>query len=730
MTYDPKLLKIKVMDSFKDLVTKYNSPKNIFAFLIIAVLVIFFVGYGITNLSSTKTSPNDSSQNPSNKSLAPYIIVYGSWSQNASAIYAFDLSSQKEYLIANLPVNVKKITILSPDKFLYLAQTDEYDHAKTLLQYNVVSKALDTIVTAQNGYGIDDYLVSPNRQYGVIWEVSPNPETGILFGGKSRIYSFNLASSTQQNLLYDEIISTAPIHYPRAVMDDGRIFFDTFVSNSSAGWAYGMSVSDFTGVNKQNINSMTNGTYSSQPISSPDGKYLLFSGYDGSKGLGTSDTNGFRRAISFPNTVETLDTSTLTRSKVPNLSNQNIYSGTNWTSNTSILYHTLSKTNGVNGTYLTNLENTEGGSKIKLSRDEIGITKLDTNILIGKASSTLSSNLGSGYSSIYSQLLIQNDETTLLPLSQQLIQFIGVFPSSYFGTNIDVFQDSIVSRSNLHLSGLYFKPELEEKRDTEQNDPPLPTDAPPDNEVPPPDSSTIPTPTTSTGEPESFRVYCRDLAPKYCDEIYGITNLGQRASSPGYFDCVDRSVVMLKNQGLCTQSPLYLYGPEGLSVNVTIHTEVSNSTPQYNNGYKVTLGKQGEFYTNNYSYSKITFDYVSAIPLVRPPNGGVLTAKNNLNATIESIANRLKLNMQETKDLKTSANQLITSPFALISFYDHVTSNAILPITVDPKPDVYRNIVFYFKNLDSKPNFSIDEPRFKPIIRQGFSAIEISEIVE
>src|SRR3989344_1273111 len=315
LTYDPKLLKIKVMDSFKDLVTKYNSPRNIFAFLIIAVLVIFFVGYGITNLSSTKTSPNDSSQNPSNKSLAPYIIVYGSWSQNASAIYAFDLSSQKEYLIANLPVNVKKITILSPDKFLYLAQTDEYDHAKTLLQYNVVSKALDTIVTAQNGYGIDDYLVSPNRQYGVIWEVSPNPETGILFGGKSRIYSFNLASSTQQNLLYDEIISTAPIHYPRAVMDEGRIFFDTFVSNSSAGWAYGMSVSDFTGVNKQNINSMTNGTYSSQPISSPDGKYLLFSGYDGSKGLGTSDTNGFRRAISFPNTVETLDTSTLTRSK-------------------------------------------------------------------------------------------------------------------------------------------------------------------------------------------------------------------------------------------------------------------------------------------------------------------------------------------------------------------------------------------------------------------------------
>ena len=133
---------------------------------------------------------------------------------------------------------------------------------------------------------------------------------------------------------------------------------------------------------------------------------------------------------------------------------------------------------------------------------------------------------------------------------------------------------------------------------------------------------------------------------------------------------------------------------------------------------------------NGNTYDSIDFNYISAVKRIPPPKYGSIIKKSELAKTISEYSKKLDLNEKEAKDLQDYAQSVVNAPYVFVSFFDHDTSHAILPITFDPKPDVYRNIVFYFKNLDQKPNYSIQPPTFDPIKRFGFTAIEISGIVE
>ena len=84
--------------------------------------------------------------------------------------------------------------------------------------------------------------------------------------------------------------------------------------------------------------------------------------------------------------------------------------------------------------------------------------------------------------------------------------------------------------------------------------------------------------------------------------------------------------------------------------------------------------------------------------------------------------------MAEIKDLTVSIDQF-HSPYVFVSFFDDETSKVILPISFDPVPDVYRNIVFYLRPLDNP--IASNPPRFEKIPqRKGFTAIEVSSIID
>ncbi len=467
-----------------------SSPKGIIAFIIVVLIFGSAAMLALRNNNRNNDSNNQQNgQNPSKSApllsspISPHTLVYGGWVGNKSSIKSLDLSSGENKTLAELPENIKKVSVISSDSLLYIDQTDDRDHGKQLVLYSLRDKKPLATVSASAGFGIDDYAVSPNKQFVAIWEVSFAPNSSVLKGGHSRVYALNLDSPTVKNLIYDESASVF-VNNPRAVLNDGRVVTDRFVPNdpNGQGWAYGVSISSFDGTTKQQLTQMQDGTYGTPPVISPDGKKLVFTGYNGSSGPGTGLVNGFRRAIAKSNTIDVIDVATLERKTIPNnLPSGTIYSTAGWGDTADDIVF-----NSTDGLYAQNLATQ---TVTKLNQTELSyVTKLSTDkTLLGsedESESTLG-NLGDTYASSIKQFSVQDAKTAQLiglNLSDNLMQYISLLPANYFPevlgtlvvptnltpTIIDLYSDKNVKKDNLQLYTFYLKADLAPKRTVQQ----------------------------------------------------------------------------------------------------------------------------------------------------------------------------------------------------------------------------------------------------------------------
>lgn len=665
-------------------------------------------------------------------------IVYGAWKGEQSIISFVDLLSNKSTELASLPISIKKVSVLSPQQLLYIDQTDARDHGKQINVYQVKDKKVISSVKASPGFGIDDYVLSPNKEYVAIWEVAFAPKSEVLRDGRSRVFAVKLTQPDVKHLLYDETAS-GPVHYPRAVTNTGRVFADRFMPNDpngGAGWAYGMSVVNFDGSDKKDLDQMKEGTYGTQPSLSPDGKLLAFGGYDGSRGDGKGISEGFRQALLTPTTVELLDTTALTRSKVANITNSDIYPTVEWgTTSNNLVITVISKTQARDGLFTYDL-NRKALTKINFPQESSFtlISALSPEKMIVATtddSASTVSNLGEGYWPSITQLYNYNPITNQafkIPVKDTYLQYVSTLPANYFNsvlgmtayaqgggnpedpnvTIIDLYSDK-PTEENLQLKTFLLKPGLETKREDQQSDP-LPSPTP---------KTTTPLPSRRVFPTRPPTINCRDLARAQCGQGW---NKG---------DCIERKRKQLKAEGKCNQSPLYLYGTEGQKVNVQVLTTVYNDNPLYNSGYNITLLSNGNMSVNGNSYSALNYDYNSNLRKLTPPTRGAVATRTEIEKVLRGYAKKLGLNEKETADLVKVGQTKTSSPYVFISFFDQQTSERILPLSFNPAPDNYLNVVFYFKQLDEEPNYTPAPPIFgAPLERSGFTAVEVSEIVE
>ena len=685
----------------------FINPRNVIISSIVLLIAAFAIFSSLSNSNNSSSTQNSTQNTTIKKSLAPHTIVYGVWDGKGSEIRTFDLNNEKQTLLAKLPINIKKVTVLSSDQLLYINDTNEQDNGKEIAIYSISTKKSTSLLKATDGFGIDDYVLSPNKTYISLWEVAQNKDSGALVDGRSRVYSASISNGQIKYLIYDEAaLPGSPVHYPRAILNDGTIFTDKFVPNDGAGWSYGMSKSDLTGSAKQDITSMQNGTYSTQPLLSPDSRYLAFAGYDGSFGVGTSVVNGFRQAVITPNTVELLDTQTLTRLRLPKITASDIYSSIEWADANNLVFTVISKTPTANGSYSYNL----GSQNLTMLNSANAIADaMSSSLLLTGVQDTSDStlgNLGESYESLFTSFSVLDNATrkeTVLPITGRMMQYITSTPSNYFTASLT---DEEKSRQNLQILAFYLKPSLEPQRTEQQS--------------------------SRAGLPK-----CREYTTQQCNSLLGTSYQApdRNKTDPSWSEEFQACFATQKKKNnvggaVCSDSPLFLYGPQGTKIDVTIHTPVFNSTPEYKNGYNVTLGKNGSMQINGYEYNKIAYDYKSALRLIRPPQTGEIVKTENLNATLNDMAQKLGLNTNETQSL-IEYGSTIDSPFVFVSFFDQKTSQAILPITFFPKPDTYYNFVFYFKELYSAPQFSV-QPIVYPekIVKRGVSAIEVSAIFD
>lgn len=727
------------------------SPQRSSKTILVVVLVLAILGAAVsyTVLRSTPPSKQEEEEqaqqdekqaDDSFQAIAPNVIIYGSWRGEKSVVKSFNLDTGGKRVLARLGTAVKKVHVLSPDELLYIDKTDNRDHGRSLVVHTVSTKKENTVYKADQGFGIDDYVVSPDKRYVAVWEVRFSEGSGVLAGGSSRVYSLDLDSSQKKNRLYDDVqVGETPVHYPRAILNTGQVFLDKFLPNSTAGWAYGMSVSNFTGTQKQDITTMQNGTYGTQPTLSPDGKYLAFAGYDGSQGSGIQVVDGFRRALLRSNTVELLDTQTLQRQKLANVPNTNTYSYVAWDAvSGKLIYNVLSRSPEQMGLYAYDLA-VNTASKLNLGNpadssptNTLASYLSNGALLIGTldTADTSEGNLGDAYAAPYTSFatITQGTEATgdispqEIEMRDSMMQLIQVVSSDYFPANTGSKAkgagvgaagskkngnnnnqpkdfDTECDKSELQLCTFALKPSLSPNRERQQSQPPPPRPGLP---VPPPIEQ----------QPK-----CRDLAAKQCG---------------GYApDCIGQAYLQQKSSNSCDDSPLYLYGTPGQKVNVKIGTHVFADTPPYNGGYAITLFEGDRLHVNGNIYESLAYAYVPGIRKITPPSYGTVVVREELSGVLTEYATKLGLNHKETSDLVSYGKETITAPYVFVSFFDQATSERILPLTFTPKPDIYLNVVFYFSEFAEKPRFTPVAPIFKPFTdRSGFTAVEISALVE
>lgn len=685
------------------------------------ILVLIVLGIGVSTYSANNKTKKESStttrQKEGDLSKDYEKIVYGIWSQKESIIKEFDLETGQESTVATLPLNIKKVKFLSPSELIFINNTDDKDHGTNISVFNISTNKLRTLVASSGDTVIDDYVISPSKRYMATWEVAFSNDSSSLVNGISRVYSIDLQTPQTKNLIYNEI-ANQPVHYPRGINDKGEVFLDTFLPNTETGWANGMSMSDFRGLRKENITAMTNGTYGTQPVLSPDGTQLVFAGYNGAYGNGVEGKDGFKKATLTPNTLEIYDIIKKQRVKLLDLGKNGIYVGVEWDEGSGkIAFSALSNDSSKDGLFLYS-QNERRMERVNLGEKKDGgvfITSLSSgNILASDKSNSESSvgNLGDTYSSLDTRYSVIDDTGAYYSVntSDIFMQYIGIAPTSESLSQLTANSGRTGSstgsavktdiKKTLQLQTFFFKAELPKKRIEQQTKP-----------------------------------RCIDLAREQCKAMGNTSNL---TNDPNNLDdCVMKQrKANLSAKGedgkrICMDSPLYLYAEKGKNVSVKINTKVYSSNPLYpENGFSIVMDDNNKMLINGNSYEKLDYDYASSLRILLPPDKGTIVTKKELDKTLRRYAENLGFNVQETRDLISYGKEKISSPYVFVSFFSQEKSKQILPITFNPKPDTYINYVFYFKQLGKDPKLEIDEPSFEKTERKGFTAVEISGIVE
>lgn len=743
---------------------KRNQVILLLSLIVVAVLATILAFYAQKTGQSTGPSGSQKQDNTSTATLQngpKYSIIYGNWDSGVSTISSFNLATQQSSKVATLPFAIKHVSILSPSELLFIDGTNDLDQGLDISVKNIEDNTTKTLFHADSGFKIDSYVLSQNKKYISVWEVSFLPNANSVLGGKSRVYSFEIAKPGTKYLLFDEESELSqPVHYPIAVTNKGGIILDTFVPNTGAGWGYGWSTSNLNGTEKKPIAQLPNGTVSVRPLISPSGSLLLFTGYDGTNGPGTEYIGTFRKSLISPNIIEIYNTDTDTLQKI-NLPNTNRYSPVNWQiSSQGFVYKTVSPNIKDNGIYYYDLE-TQKSTRIGVPEvsntynPAVLTTFTNSKFLIGNQNTNAIdlSNLGSTYAmSLNSVAFIDNGKISEY-ISLPAAQYIATIKSSYLKKSAAVaeappvqivttapdFSSKNGNPQQLQLEAFVFKPNLKD----------LPGQQ---------------TPETCENRP-GFNYLehaecnqCISLAAAACNNM-----LGTNFTPSSWVDMplihptikpivgaptIDPSQITDKYNAflacyfklyidyslfLCYDSPLYLYGEKGTKVHVVSGVPLDNSDPIYDpsRGYSAVIDGNGKFFVGKKLYDKISFDYTPAIKKATPPTTGIIISRAQIKEKMTWYAQKMGLNDKETNDVVNAVSDKAKRPYLFISNFPDKTSKKILPLMFTPYPDNYYNIVFYIKQLDTMPPFSVKLPDFESTSkRNGFTAVEISYIVE
>lgn len=681
----------------RDFLDSIRTPVIILAFLLL--------GTGIVTYQAAKTPSSFRQQaispqpSPTATTTSPVFrlaesdseatLVYGVWEEGKSIIKTINVDGSNHITLAKLPSNIKDVNAVSENELLYIAETDGRDHGKKVDLYNLTTSETKTLFSADPGFGIDDIVLSSDKQHLAVWEVKFAPNSNILEGGNSRVYIVKSVNPGNKTLIVDEenVSSTNPLRYPLFFDSAGRLYLDTFGPNGG-GWNLGLWVVNNDGTNLVPVPGMADGEYSIDPVTSLDGTKIVFTGYDPSAfpQLQTATSGVLRPAIANPNLLQIMDLSNFQKTTLLGSADGAQYANPIFSDDQQkiafLKYQVLDgETSKYQGIEVYDLAS---GEITRISSPELTlpvvIFKFSQNgIYWGKEAQDIG-NLGNNYQSAFETFsLTKLEGTTSLVVVGYRLQFIDCLnkaPGQPLAFNISTQTVPEPTAFSLKLKSFEFKP-LVQIRTPQQNDSP-------------------------------------DLP--HCHDLLGNDRRSEWAAA--------------RREGKCSDSPLYLYPQKETWVTVRVKppAEILYSEPTYNSGWQVLAKPSGQLITTERKkLNKISYTYLTS--QTEAPKSGLVVKKEELETTLETYAKNLGLEGREITDFVLFWKQnLPVSAYYFISHFNTEESKTLLPIEITPKPEILIQVVMYFKPLEKPIN--VAPPVFEEIHkRSGFVAVDWSGMI-
>jgi len=172
--------------------------------------------------------------------------------------------------------------------------------------------------------------------------------------------------------------------------------------------------------------------------------------------------------------------------------------------------------------------------------------------------------------------------------------------------------------------------------------------------------------------------------------------------------------------GHYVSTPIYFYPEVGMDIKLS----VAGSSP-----YAIRLNKSGIFDYQNLSYSSIQYGINSSESVL--PKPGRLIEKKQLNNELSRITEELNFSQKEMDDFKAYwLSALPDANYYSVSLLDQKEAKAVAPWTVKPLPTTEIRYILYFKPLMEKPDNLLNESRFTPSERKGFTVVDIGGIID
>jgi hypothetical protein len=631
------------------------------------------------------------------------VVVYGVRESNSVFIQVADLEGHTG-LVTQLPTNIKDVHVLSPTELLYINQTDEKDHGREIVKYDLNTRQVEILAKAQEGWGIDDYILSPDNSWIAWWEVQFQPGNNKLLGGKSRVYTKQVNSPSATYTITDETATTDdPILYPLFFDRHNNLFLDSFIPNGG-GFYLGL-YSTLPQVPLPNDETLADSLrlpqdrFNSDPILSPTGNKILFTAPSptgiaqtqaiariktAARGIGRASTLSYDWVVVYDldlNDYEiVLDGGGTTQFGIPI-----------WIDNNNIAVQKFTRsdqsTSYAGAVRLELTTKTERALSEFADPTAVPLTYLADYFIYGLPTNNYD-NLGENYLPILSSI---GRVTPNALLASGFVQFVGTITPP--AGQVAIKSTPLGHLSSLQLKGLVINTTVV-NRPAQQND-----------------TSDISSDT---------RVRCRDYYKQLKEEL-GETEIG------GYASVAQEGI----RAGKCYDSPLYLY-PE-TKTEVTIEPlpagEVLASSPQLHHFWKVVAYPTGKLQTpDGRTLDKIAYAY--SAPQIEAPTEGIVVAQRDLEKALLSYALRVGLQGREVTDFKKLwLEELPPASFYFISHFSDKDAKKIMSFAIDPEPDSFIQVVMYFKPLDELQGAV--PPKFGPVPqRSGFTAVDWSGVID